>query len=104
MTCRDEEGALPMDLGLSGRVALVTAASRGLGLASAKALAADGASLLICARGPLRLDEAAREIRAASSGVQVETMTLDISSPDAATQLVGHVREKFGRLDVLVNN
>jgi len=48
-----------MDLGLSGRVALVTAASRGLGLASAKALAADGASLLICARGPLRLDEAA---------------------------------------------
>lgn len=93
-----------MDLGLSGRVALVTAASRGLGLASAKALAADGASLLICARGPLRLDEAAREIRAASTGVQVETMTLDVSSPDAATQLVGHVREKFGRLDVLVNN
>lgn len=93
-----------MDLGLSGRVALVTAASRGLGLASARALAADGASLLICARGPLRLDEAAREIRAASKGAQVETMTLDVSSPDAATQLVGHVREKFGRLDVLVNN
>jgi 3-oxoacyl-[acyl-carrier protein] reductase len=93
-----------MDLGLSGRVALVTAASRGLGLASAKALAAEGASLLICARGPLRLDEAAREIRAATSGAQVETMTLDVSAPDAATQLVGQARDKFGRLDVLVNN
>jgi 3-oxoacyl-[acyl-carrier protein] reductase len=93
-----------MDLGLSGRVALVTAASRGLGLASAKALAADGASLLICARGPLRLDEAAREIRSVSSGARVETMTLDVSATDAATQLVGQVRDKFGRLDVLVNN
>ncbi len=93
-----------MDLGLSGRVALVTAASRGLGLASAKALVADGASLLICARGPLRLDEAAREIRSATSGARVETMTLDVSASDAAAQLVGQVRDKFGRLDVLVNN
>ncbi|HEX6543068.1 MAG TPA: SDR family oxidoreductase [Ktedonobacterales bacterium] len=93
-----------MDLGLSGRVALVTAASRGLGLASAKALAADGASLLICARGPKRLEEAAGEIRAAASGVRVETMALDVSAPDAATQLVSRVRERFGRLDVLVNN
>ena len=93
-----------MDLGLSGRVALVTAASRGLGLASAKALAADGASLLICARGPLRLDEAAREIQAAASGVRVETMTLDVAAPDAATQLVGQARAAFGRLDILVNN
>ncbi len=93
-----------MDLGLSGRAALVTAASRGLGLASAKALAADGASLLICARGPLRLDEAAREIRSATSGAQVETMTLDVAAPDAAMQLVQQARDKFGRLDVLVNN
>ena len=93
-----------MDLGLSGRVALVTAASRGLGLASAKALATDGASLLICARGPLRLDEAAREIRSATSGARVETMTLDVSAPDAAAQLIGQARDKFGRLDVLVNN
>lgn len=93
-----------MDLGLSGRVALVTAASRGLGLASAKALAADGASLLICARGPLRLDEAAREIRAVTSGAQVETRTLDVAAPDAATHLVRQVRDRFGRLDVLVNN
>lgn len=94
-----------MDLGLSGRVALVTAASRGLGLACAKALAADGASVLICARGPLRLDEAAREIRAvATGGAQVETMTFDVAAPDAAKHLVDHVRDKFGRLDVLVNN
>jgi 3-oxoacyl-[acyl-carrier protein] reductase len=83
---------------------LVTAASRGLGLASAKALAADGASLLICARGPLQLDEAAREIRSATSGARVETMTLDVSAPDSASQLVGQARDKFGRLDVLVNN
>ena len=53
-----------MDLGLAGRVALVTAASRGMGLASAKALAAEGASLIVCAREPQRLQEAAGEIQA----------------------------------------
>jgi 3-oxoacyl-[acyl-carrier protein] reductase len=91
-----------MDFGLSGRVALVTAASRGLGLASAKALAAEGASLVICARGAKQLEQASTELRA--TGAKVESLALDVSAPDAAAQLVGLARDKFGRLDVLVNN
>ena len=94
-----------MDLGLSGRVAVVLAASRGLGFASAKALAAEGVSLVICAREPLRLEDAAKELRASiAPGARVETLALDVSAPDAAAKVIGHARDKFGRLDVLVNN
>jgi len=102
-----------MDLGLAGRVAIVGAASRGLGLACARALVAEGASVMICAREPRRLDEAADELRAlvargtgAHSGVgaQVEAVALDVSAPDAAARLMTATRERFGRLDVLVNN
>jgi 3-oxoacyl-[acyl-carrier protein] reductase len=94
-----------MDLGLSGRVALVTAASRGMGLASAKALVAEGASLVICAREPQRLEEAAGEIRAvATQGAQVVSIPLDVSATDAPAKLVGLARDRFGRLDVLVAN
>jgi 3-oxoacyl-[acyl-carrier protein] reductase len=94
-----------MDLGLTGRVALVTAASRGLGLASAKALAAEGASVVICARGPQRLEEARREVQgAAASGARVEALVLDVAAAEAPHPLVGLARERFGRLDVLVTN
>lgn len=94
-----------MDLGLAGRVAVVLAASRGLGFASAKALAAEGASLVICAREPLRLEDAAKELRAvAAPGARVEPLALDVSAPDAAAKVIGLARDKFGRLDVLVNN
>ncbi|MGO8951507.1 MAG: SDR family oxidoreductase [Ktedonobacterales bacterium] len=91
-----------MDLGLAGRVALVTAASRGLGLAAARALAAEGTSLVICARGAKQLEQATNELRA--KGARVEALSLDVSAPEAATQLVGMAREQFGRLDVLVTN
>jgi len=94
-----------MDLGLAGRAALVTAASRGLGFACARALAAEGTSLVICAREPLRLEEAATQLRAiATSGASVETVALDVSSPDAAMRLVVAARDKLGRLDVVVTN
>ncbi len=94
-----------MDLGLAGRVALVTAASRGLGFASANALAGEGASLLICAREPQRLDEAATQLRStAQGGARVETMALDVSAPDAAARLADAARDRYGRLDVLVSN
>ncbi|MGH2487500.1 MAG: SDR family NAD(P)-dependent oxidoreductase, partial [Ktedonobacterales bacterium] len=94
-----------MDLGLAGRVAIVTAASKGMGLASAKALVADGASVVICAREPRRLDEAAGEIRAvATQGAQVVAMSLDVSATDAPAKLVGQARDRFARLDVLVAN
>jgi 3-oxoacyl-[acyl-carrier protein] reductase len=91
-----------MDLGLAGRVALVTAASRGLGLASARALAAEGMSLVICARGSKQLEAAANDLRA--RGARVEALSLDVSQPEAAEQLIDLVEQKFGRLDVLVNN
>jgi 3-oxoacyl-[acyl-carrier protein] reductase len=91
-----------MDLGLAGRVALVTAASRGLGLASAKALAAEGTSLVICARGVRQLEQAAGELR--TMGARVEALQMDVSQPEAAEQLVNLVKQKYGQLDVLVNN
>ncbi len=94
-----------MDLGLRGRVAIVLAASRGMGLASAKALAAEGASLVICARGPQQLDSAAHAIaQVAQPGVRIEQIALDVADPTSAARLVGTVRERFGTLDILVNN
>ncbi|MFI5272804.1 MAG: SDR family oxidoreductase [Ktedonobacterales bacterium] len=94
-----------MDLGLAGRVALVTAASRGLGFASAAALAAEGASVLICARGADQIQAAVEQLqRQATGGAQVAGMVCDVAAPGAAAQLIGRARERFGRLDVLVNN
>ena len=88
-----------MDLGLEGRVALVTAASKGLGLASAVALAAEGASVAICARDPDRLAAAAAGI-----GPGVLALPADVADPAAPARLVRETVERFGRLDVLVAN
>ncbi|WIG57852.1 MAG: Oxidoreductase, short-chain dehydrogenase/reductase family [Ktedonobacterales bacterium] len=94
-----------MDFGLAGRVALVTAASRGLGFASAEALVGEGMSLVLCAREAQRLELAASELKkAAASGAQIETLACDVSDPNAASRLITLTRERFGRLDVLVNN
>jgi 3-oxoacyl-[acyl-carrier protein] reductase len=97
-----------MDLGLAGRVALVTAASKGLGFASAQALVGEGASVLICAREQAPLEQAIEALRQTTAqnglGAQVEGMALDVAAPDAAGKLAERVRERFGRLDVLVNN
>jgi 3-oxoacyl-[acyl-carrier protein] reductase len=88
-----------MDLGLAGKVALVTAASKGLGFASADALAREGARVTICARDPVRLAAAAAEI-----GDGVLAIPADITDPDAPARLVAATVERFGRLDVLVGN
>jgi 3-oxoacyl-[acyl-carrier protein] reductase len=88
-----------MDLGLAGKVALVTAASRGLGFASAKALAAEGASVAICARGADGLRAAAREL-----GEDVLAIQSDVTEPDAPRRLVEAAIERFGALHVLVAN
>lgn len=88
-----------MDLGLEGRVALVTAASKGLGLASAAALAAEGASVAICARDPDRLAAAAAGI-----GPDVLAIPTDVTEAGAPARLVAATVERFGRLDVLVAN
>ena len=94
-----------MDLQLSGKVAIVTGASRGLGLASARALVAEGCHLAICARGAERLDQAAAELRsAAARGSEVVPIVADVSKPDEVTRLVETTATRFGGLDILVNN
>jgi len=88
-----------MDLGLAGRVALVTASSKGLGRASAQALSEEGAKVAICARGKEALEEAA----AAMPG-EVLSRVDDVTEPDAPQRLVDATVDRFGRLDVLVAN
>ena len=88
-----------MDLGLAGRVALVTAASKGLGRAAAEALSAEGVSVVICARGQAALDEAT----AAMDG-DVLAIAADVTEPDVPQQLVDATLSEFGRLDILVAN
>lgn len=89
-----------MDLGLSGRACIVTGGSAGFGYAIAERLVAEGASVLLVARGLQRLEEAADALR----GARVETFAMDVTNPDAARQIVARCRQRFGRLDVLVNN
>ena len=88
-----------MDLGLQGKVALVAAASRGLGRAIAEAFAREGAQVAICAR-----HEAGVHAAAAGIGPQVLGVAADVSQPDGAERVVRAVVERFGRVDILVNN
>jgi len=92
-----------MDLELTGKTALVTGASRGIGRAIAASLAAENCQLLLCARGTVALEQTAHELRQAH-GVRVETVAMDITVPDAPSRLVETARERFGGLHVLVGN
>jgi len=91
-----------MDLGLRGKHAIVTGASRGIGMAIARELAAEGCNLTIAARGQEGLDAAARELR--ERGVTVATVAVDLSSVDGCQRLVERAMEHAGRLDILVHN
>ena len=90
-----------MDLGIAGRVALVTAASKGLGRASAAALARDGAKVAVCARGPEALADAEAELGGLTEVLAVQA---DVTDPAAPAQLVAATVERFGRLDIVVAN
>jgi 3-oxoacyl-[acyl-carrier protein] reductase len=92
-----------MDLGLRGKVALVTAASRGLGRAVAVQLAREGAHVAICARGSEGLQRAAADIEALNGG-QVLAVPADVSDPAVVEPLVEATVERFGRVDILVIN
>lgn len=92
-----------MELGLKGRVALITAASSGLGKATALELAAEGAILTINARRSAPLESAAEEIRSAT-GAEVLAITADVTEEEDVRRMVALTRERFGRLDILVTN
>ena len=91
-----------MDLGLTDKVAIVTGASRGIGKGIALRLADEGCRVATCARGEEALLVAAAEIEA--RGVDVLALPLDLTEAGAAQRLVEATVERFGRLDVLVNN
>lgn len=92
-----------MDLGLEERVAIVSAASRGLGYALARELAAEGARLLICARGAERLEEARRAI-VDESGGDVEAVAADLATVEGIDAVARAAERAYGRVDILVTN
>jgi len=92
-----------MELGLENKVALVAAASRGLGKASAMALAREGADVVIAARHEPTLLEAAQEIQK-STGARVLPVQADVTVPEDLEHLVRAALEHFQRIDILVNN
>jgi 3-oxoacyl-[acyl-carrier protein] reductase len=91
-----------MDLQLKGKVVLVTGSSRGIGLATAKAFAAEGCRLMLSARSADALREAEGALRA--SGATVATQVADVTQPDDAVRLVQAAVMAFGGVDILVNN
>ncbi|MEQ1912188.1 MAG: SDR family oxidoreductase [Vicinamibacterales bacterium] len=94
-----------MNLQLTDKVAIVTGGSRGLGLASATALATEGCRVAICARGETTLDQAAAALRVvAGAEDRILPVVADVSSADAVDDLVRQTIEAFGRLDIVVNN
>jgi 3-oxoacyl-[acyl-carrier protein] reductase len=92
-----------MDLGLTDKVAIVTGGSEGIGKFAALRMAAEGARVIIVARRPEVLEQAALDIRTATEGVALPVPG-DVSDPDTAPRVVKAALDNFGRLDILVNN
>jgi 3-oxoacyl-[acyl-carrier protein] reductase len=90
-----------MNLDLDGKVAIVTGSSRGLGLASARALVAEGCRVVLCARGAAALQAAASSMGPPD---RVATVAADVSTEPGAAMVVTAAIERFGRIDILVNN
>jgi 3-oxoacyl-[acyl-carrier protein] reductase len=91
-----------VDLGLKGKVAVVTGGTEGIGKATALKLAQEGAKVAICARRTELLDKAAEEIR--KTGAEVLAVAADMSKAADIERFMKAVIERFGRLDILVNN
>lgn len=88
-----------MDLGLRGKIAIVAAASKGLGLAVARGLAAEGARVAICSRDAAAIETAAREI-----GPEVFFAAVDVAKESEVRGFVAEVERRFGRVDICVTN
>ncbi len=94
-----------MDLGLTGKIALVTGSSRGLGMASAAALALEGCRVTLCARGADQLARAAAEISARCGDPgRVLTVQADLATEEGAAAVVDRTVATFGGIDIVVNN
>jgi 3-oxoacyl-[acyl-carrier protein] reductase len=90
-----------MDLHLTNKVAIITGSSKGLGLASARALVDEGARVVICARGGDALGAAAASLGGPDTVLAVQA---DVATPEGAERVVSEAVKRFGRIDVLVNN
>jgi 3-oxoacyl-[acyl-carrier protein] reductase len=94
-----------MDLGLKDKIAIVTGSSRGLGLASAKALAAEGCRVTLCGRTEATLHDSARAVSAVAGGTdRVLAVQADLATADGVQRVIDRTVERFGGIDVLVNN
>jgi 3-oxoacyl-[acyl-carrier protein] reductase len=91
-----------MELGLNGKIALVTGSSRGIGRGVALALAAAGCDVMLTGRDTAALDEVAAAVR--GNGRHAGIAVIDLREPGAADKLIDQVRGEFGGLDILVNN
>ena len=87
---------------LTGKVAIVTGGSRGIGLGIAQALAGAGAAIAVAARNPEQSDDAVRMIQ--STGATAVSVPTDVAEPDAVQAMVDETVRRLGRLDILVNN
>ena len=92
-----------MDLGIKGKTALVVAASKGMGRASALGLAAEGARVVMCARGEAALKDAAAEVKQ-KTGAEVLALTADASRAADISKVVAEANRAFGGVDILVAN
>lgn len=91
-----------MDLGIAGKTALVTGASKGIGYAVAQGLAAEGARVIVSARGEKRLAEAVETLRV--GGAEVAGVSADVSKPESIEDLLAATRARFGEPDILISN
>ncbi len=93
-----------MELGISGRVAVVTGGSEGIGKGAAESLAAEGVNVVIVARNQDKLDAALPEIQAAATTGQVEAVSCDVGDETAVNAAFKQIVERWGKIDILVNN
>src|SRR5919204_3793995 len=92
-----------MDLGLVGKVAIVTGGSEGIGRATAHSLGREGARVVVCARRAEVLQRAAAEV-AEATGAQIVPVQADVTRGEDIERVIQTAVDRFGRLDILVNN
>jgi 3-oxoacyl-[acyl-carrier protein] reductase len=102
LSATEQRGGACMDLGLKGKCALITGASKGLGKAISEELAKEGAHVSICARGLEDLEQTAHALR--SYGVKVTAIQADVAKPDEVQRVIDATIAALGQINILVNN